>query len=164
MLGVPPAFVLSQDQTLYEVCILKPFGFTIFLIPIHYDCSQLPRSCLKLNTDFTLLEIYKGFVLIALFNFQDTIFRCPASALSNFIIISYSFRFVKYFFKNSWKLFEYFKLLTHFSVFSNLFIISHFPSFVKLFSENFRNSFFSRSTFIPLFPSFACLPQKALLL
>ena len=40
VLGVPPAFVLSQDQTLYDVCILKPLGF---IIPFHYDCSQLPR-------------------------------------------------------------------------------------------------------------------------
>jgi len=55
-------FVYLSHQTL-----------NIFLIPIHYDCSQLPRSCLKLNSDFTLIEIYKGFVLIALFNFQDTI-------------------------------------------------------------------------------------------
>ena len=59
----------------------------IFLIPIHYDCSQLPRSCLKLNSDFTLIEIYKGFVLIALFNFQDTIFVTLKLSLSATFIL-----------------------------------------------------------------------------
>ena len=130
-------FVYLSHQTL-----------NIFLIPIHYDCSQLPRSCLKLNTDFTLLEIYKGFVLIALFNFQDTIFRCPASALSNFIIISYSFRFVKYFFL---------KILENFLNILSSLLTSRFSATYLLYHTFFRLSSFFQKTFEILSSPEVCL-------
>ena len=71
VLGVPPAFVLSQDQTLYEVCILKPFGFIIILSSLRLLAITSFNSC------FFFQRNLQGFVLKkALFNFQDTFYSC----------------------------------------------------------------------------------------
>ena len=87
VLGVPPAFVLSQDQTLYEVCILKPFGFIIILSSLRLLAITSFNSC------FFFQRNLQGFVLKkALFNFQDT-----ACLFDSFNIISHSFYFVKSF-------------------------------------------------------------------
>ena len=51
VLGVPPAFVLSQDQTLYKV-IYSNNLLRLFNYPVHYEYSQL------LNTSFYFVRSY----------------------------------------------------------------------------------------------------------
>ena len=74
VLSVPPAFVLSQDQTLYLSCIYRRCRVFISILAITIR-SQLPLWFFRL---FWLLKVpiswnLKGFFACsALFNFQDT--------------------------------------------------------------------------------------------
>ena len=74
VLSVPPAFVLSQDQTLYLSCIYRRLRVFISILAITIR-SQLPLWFFRL---FWLLKVpiswnFKGFFACsALFNFQDT--------------------------------------------------------------------------------------------
>ena len=67
MLGVPPAFVLSQDQTLYKVCIYQSLLRNLIFL-VHYDCSQLPVLVLKLDS-FMNLNL-QGFFFLSIVQFS----------------------------------------------------------------------------------------------
>ena len=97
VLGVPPAFVLSQDQTLYDSCIGT--ALAVDIDPWHHDLfrSQLPVWFFRL---FWLLKVpnFFGFSRVfvlcsALFNFQGTSSQLVSC---NFYIISHLEVFVKW--------------------------------------------------------------------
>ena len=71
VLGVPPAFVLSQDQTLYKVCIYQ-FLLRNLIFLVHYDCSQLPVLVLKLDS-FMNLNL-QGFFFLSIVQFSRYLF------------------------------------------------------------------------------------------
>ena len=79
VLSVPPAFVLSQDQTLYLSCILR-MKIIRNIDPRNHDRSQLPFDFFVFS-DFSKFQIpleFQGlFACSALFNFQDTFPRSP---------------------------------------------------------------------------------------
>ena len=89
VLSVPPAFVLSQDQTLYFSCILTLFSELLKSIQsITFFRSQLPflrlfllPVCARQSQRFSYLQLnFKGlFACSALFNFQDTILMLRSS-------------------------------------------------------------------------------------
>ena len=78
VLGVPPAFVLSQDQTLHRV--VSPSDFTHFEIWFIANRSQL-LLCFIVLSDFsywfiesTRVPVFLAFSFLALFSFQDAVF------------------------------------------------------------------------------------------
>ena len=87
VLSVPPAFVLSQDQTLYLSCIYRRCRVFISILAITIR-SQLPLWFFRL---FWLLKVpiswnLKGFFACsALFNFQDTLEATFALQLLHYI-------------------------------------------------------------------------------
>ena len=74
VLGVPPAFVLSQDQTLYKVCIYQSLLRNLIFL-VHYDCSQLPVLVLKLDS-FMNLNL-QGFFFLSIVQFSRYLFALP---------------------------------------------------------------------------------------
>ena len=77
VLGVPPAFVLSQDQTLHRV--VSPSDFTHFEIWFIANRSQL-LLCFIVLSDFsywfiesTRVPVFLAFSFLALFSFQDAV-------------------------------------------------------------------------------------------
>ena len=95
VLSVPPAFVLSQDQTLYLSCIYRCFRIfiSILAITISLAITFVIFSSFLTSQDSESLRNFKGFFACsALFNFQDTRFRLSHC---NFYIISHSEVFVK---------------------------------------------------------------------
>ena len=76
VLGVPPAFVLSQDQTLYDSCIGT--ALAVDIDPWHHDLfrSQLPVWFFRL---FWLLKVpnFFGFSRVLYFVVHCSIFKVP---------------------------------------------------------------------------------------
>ena len=105
VLGVPPAFVLSQDQTLYEVCISKSLDFKYLFNPDSLRLLAITSFLFKTQFRFYSDWNLQGFCINSIVQFSRYHFVAWTFVLSNFIIISYSNQFVKYFFKVFWKLF-----------------------------------------------------------
>ena len=106
---MPPAFVLSQDQTLKTIVSksLATFksSFEHFLwLYLRFRISFLSvLSLCNVFKKYNLLKVITGmmsFFIIALFNFQDPL-SIPTKFLSfsDLIIISHCFLFVKSFFR-----------------------------------------------------------------
>ena len=87
VLSVPPAFVLSQDQTLYKVCIYSRSLFSRTCLYRSKASQTFARNYLFVRTFFSLVWLsqrfnldfsksnFKGlFACSTLFNFQDTFF------------------------------------------------------------------------------------------
>ena len=76
VLGAPPAFVLSQDQTLYDSCIWT--ALAVDIDPWHHDLfrSQLPVWFFRL---FWLLKVpnFFGFSRVLYFVVHCSIFKVP---------------------------------------------------------------------------------------
>ena len=131
VLSVPPAFVLSQDQTLYKSCIS---------ISVSTELRSLFNNACVITAHFYTLclsfPFFKGIsrvvTLFALFNFQDAV-SCFA-LLRNTFIISHSEDFVKYFFQVFSK-FSFRDLRC--SLQTSFSIISHSVQFVKYFFQVF---------------------------
>ena len=70
MLSVPPAFVLSQDQTLYKSCISKVFR--LFEILFNNACV-ITAYFLVFTWLFSLKKFQGSLLILALFNFQDAV-------------------------------------------------------------------------------------------
>ena len=71
MLSVPPAFVLSQDQTLYYSCIYKPFRLKYLILFI--TLALLKISFFSLFLTFLVKGFSRVVFSLALFNFQDAV-------------------------------------------------------------------------------------------
>jgi hypothetical protein len=183
VLGVPPAFVLSQDQTLYKSCISKTFlSFEILLITIARNYRFFSLFWLLI---FLYSRNFKG-IIFSIVQFS----RCCA-VRDSLIIISQLQDFVKHFFEKflfylfvaavSFKTaFQLYHIFSHLSTpfqkflqifprcsvdrFANLFIIPHIFKSVKYFSQLFWNVFlpsgFSISRFIPKSHRFSCLTRR----
>ena len=102
MLGVPPAFVLSQDQTLHKFVSYSACSHMLLqsLITITRNYCGLFWSALDLLASILSLELNKGssfFFLpsLALFSFQDAV----AALTCDFPIIPHFVSFVKAFLK-----------------------------------------------------------------
>ena len=96
VLSVPPAFVLSQDQTLYKSCI--SISVSTKLRSLFNNACVITAHFYTLCLSFPFFKgISRVVTLFALFNFQDAV-SCFA-LLRNTFIISHSEDFVKYFFK-----------------------------------------------------------------
>ena len=166
VLGVPPAFVLSQDQTLYDNCIsYYPFRQFEILFNNAYVISAL-FLILSLNLFFRFPQKnFKGryFSSLALFNFQGA---CQSSA--DLFIISHLFHFVKYFLK----FFSIF-FLTFFQDATSVLrrLIYYITCFFicQVFFKTFLKNFFrdtpdaSRPTALSLYHTFSLLSSKILL-
>ena len=141
VLGVPPAFVLSQDQTLYDSCIGT--ALAVDIDPWHHDLfrSQLPVWFFRL---FWLLKVpnFFGFSRVLYFVVHCSIFKVPRCNLWAATFILYhiskflsSELFVNVFelsFIPSSRLSAFlFLLFVIAAVWDSLFIISHFWAFVK---------------------------------
>ena len=98
MLSVPPAFVLSQDQTLYKSCISN--GFHHFEILFNNACVRYYCIFLSLCLTFPVKEFQGSLLFLALFNFQDAV-----AGTTDLFIISHIFHFVKSFWKTFSKTF-----------------------------------------------------------
>ena len=90
VLGAPPAFVLSQDQTLEKLYlntfVLKPKSFKLF--------SSLFLKKIISSVSFDTSELQGSLFLSMLFNFQG-----PVPSCDSLIIISQPFGLVKHFFQ-----------------------------------------------------------------
>ena len=87
MLSTPPAFILSQDQTLM-LKSLHPGQNLAWLI---FNRSTV---CLvRLNR--SEISLFRIFRVVLLFSYQGSLFRCLADSLSS---LSQCFLFVNYFF------------------------------------------------------------------
>ena len=64
MLGTPPAFVLSQDQTLYKLLLVNPSELT--LTQIHKQALAHFKSVLLKLIDFTVRKILREPLLVAI--------------------------------------------------------------------------------------------------
>ena len=100
VLGVPPAFVLSQDQTLYEVCISKSLDFKYLFNPdslrLLAITSFLFKTQLRFYSDWNL----QGFCINSIVQFSRYHFLSPelsfsATLLLYHIQISLSSTFLK---------------------------------------------------------------------
>ena len=128
MLGVPPAFVLSQDQTLYEVCISKSFDPKYLFNPDSLRLLAITSFLFKTQFRFYSDWNLQGFCINSIVQFSRYHFRHSQTfVISNFYIISYPNQFVKYFLKFFEKLF-----LNIFCRFSATLILYHI--FLKLSS------------------------------
>ena len=132
VLGVPPAFVLSQDQTLHKIVSLSWINFMriISFSSLLTNRSQLLFICFivlsdfsKYNADHQFLDapnwprvpvLFLPFLNLALFSFQDAVSVVLAilrsvclSFLSrgDLFIIPHFRKFVKSFFKFFWETF-----------------------------------------------------------
>ena len=136
MLSVPPAFVLSQDQTLYKVVYIR--AFTLKYLILFNNACVITLCFLKSFLDFPsyLIKESQGSLLFlfALFNFQDAVFALSESL----IIISLSLCFVKYFFKISFQ-----KFFLSYSTASEqpIYYITFLSVCQVLFSFSFQNFF-----------------------
>ena len=89
VLSTPPAFILSQDQTLYKslfplkTTVWLSLVFTVWFIEPFFECKEFSRI-----------------VCVSLFSYQG----CCRSRDSSFIL-SLRFRFVKNFFSSFFKIF-----------------------------------------------------------
>ena len=78
MLGTPPAFILSQDQTLNKL-YLKPVGLkSIYLIAFQLSKELFQSHFWLLQEPFSGAYLHKLF--LTLFNFQGTRFAARLSA------------------------------------------------------------------------------------
>ena len=98
MLSVPPAFVLSQDQTLYKSCISISLR-CIEIYPVHNACVITAFFSLVLTFLFPNLlgkRNLKGrYFFLALFGFQDAVFafRCFCYPVLRLLYYSIAFQF-----------------------------------------------------------------------
>ena len=92
MLSTPPAFILSQDQTL--MFNVDPSSrSTSFFILVNY-CSYKERSLILLKSSEKFIRIFKGCLIVQL----SKIFLIRFLCVRSFIILSQFFLFVKNFF------------------------------------------------------------------
>ena len=95
VLGTPPAFILSQDQTLNKS---YPNSLSAAQILLKLSSSQRNfQSLFRLKEPFSGAYLHKLF-LLTLFNFQGTL--CAVHRSGSFYTIPQAFRFVKNFFQN----------------------------------------------------------------
>ena len=139
VLSVPPAFVLSQDQTLYKSCISISLS-CIEIYPVHNACVITAFFSLVLT--FSLLPNLlgqKGISRVVTFSCIVWFSRCCVRSLlwDSFNIISHLFEFVKYFFQ----------------VFSNSFYVTAAPFCWAAFLL-YHISFCLSSTFSTFFKQF----------
>ena len=86
VLGMPPAFVLSQDQTLHKIYfrVFSSFTYLLALFPFPKKLFELSESALSVSSDSVFSIIW--FVrFIQLFNFQRA---CAVSRQLLYIITS----------------------------------------------------------------------------
>ena len=103
MLSVPPAFVLSQDQTLYKSCIYQILSYLKYL-----SCSITLALLLRFFSlvltfffpNFLGKRNLKGrYFFLALFGFQDAVFAlsCETALILYHIFLNLSSAFFKFF-------------------------------------------------------------------
>ena len=139
VLGVPPAFVLSQDQTLYKV-VYTASEDALYRSLVHYDCSQLLICDFLVFSDFTCSPSqfpetanFKGSCLYC------SIFKMPfrdlfrSAAVKQLIYYITLFSSCQEVFENFSKFFLTACLRLAYPCFQqvSLSIISHLPMFVK---------------------------------
>ena len=86
MLSVPPAFVLSQDQTLYLSCILILFFWEIWSQFLHCRAASFFSLCLTSLLLVSSKQFPRVLCFSLLFNFQDTV-RFLFKALNYYITL-----------------------------------------------------------------------------
>ena len=103
MLSVPPAFVLSQDQTLYKSCISISLS-CIEIYPVHNACVITAFFSLVLTFLFSPISWVKkesqgSLLFLALFGFQDAVFAlsCETALILYHIFLNLSSTFFKFF-------------------------------------------------------------------
>ncbi len=108
VLGTPPAFVLSQDQTLKKLYLYGTDKSVPYKAFSELICSSKLYSRISLaviNSSYTrflkqsILIVQGVIVCLTLFNLQGTVIRFVVSA-ANFYILAQRFPFVKMFFTN----------------------------------------------------------------
>ena len=154
---MPPAFVLSQDQTLYDSCISIILSNELKSILFNNACV----------ITFVFFSLVLTFLLISSKEFQGSLlfflhclvfkmlflFRLPAKQLYYYIT---AFLICQVLFSSFFKLF--FQLLVTALLSCNFYIISHCLNFVKCFFKLFfKSSLSSRSSFQALLNVFPCV-------
>ena len=84
---MPPAFVLSQDQTLHKIYfrVLSSFTYLLALFPFPKKLFELSESALSVS--LIVFSLSSGLFAFQLFNFQRA-FRCLATAFIYYHIIT----------------------------------------------------------------------------
>ena len=151
MLSVPPAFVLSQDQTLYYSCISK--AVKLFEInPVHNACviTFCAFFILCLNSFFFVSS--KEFQGSLLFSCIVQFSRCCFKAFPRLLYYITSFRFCQVLFSSFFKNF----FVISASPLGQLVYYITFSRVCQVLFQNFFQNFFSETSFCyrrPYFPS-----------
>ena len=97
VLGMPPAFVLSQDQTLHKIYfrVLSSFTYLLALFPFPKKLFELSESALSVS--LIVFSLSSGLFAFQLFNFQRAFRRLATAFIYYHIIYSLSTPFLKYF-------------------------------------------------------------------
>ena len=99
VLGTPPAFILSQDQTLMLKCLYPGPNLAWLIFKPFYCfvrfCSECSHSWSKPKDHF--YKNFQGFTYCSVF--KELCFVVAFVLISNSFILSYRFRFVKNFLK-----------------------------------------------------------------
>ena len=150
MLCTPPAFILSQDQTL-EIIVLKLrylwdpiFLLSSLALSFFYFCWVVFSSVRIFEIRFAH-TFFSALYFSLVVQFSKIIFasRLATAFCGDLVIIPLSLRFVKYFFKTFFKFFSSRSLNRSLSVISarsladSLYIILHPSAFVKHFFQLF---------------------------
>ena len=95
---MPPAFVLSQDQTLHKIYfrVLSSFTYLLALFPFPKKLFELSESALSVS--LIVFSLSSGLFAFQLFNFQRAFRRLATAFIYYHIICSLSTPFY-YFFK-----------------------------------------------------------------
>ena len=163
VLGTPPAFVLSQDQTLKKL-YLNNLSVAQIIFQVICSSKFYSRIFVGLNSIFTRNlnnSLLSKVFLVRLHVIQFTRYRRCSHKLSlaaNFYMLSQLISFVKYFFKFLKTFLKCFKRFLVVSVAlqarrrssDNWFMLAYLPEFVKNFFLFFQISFFDLLSFAPL--------------
>ena len=143
VLGTPPAFVLSQDQTLKKIVSKRCFHrsnhflnnlLLAILLKNFVGCSLFALIHELLNKSINLSKVFGLSLRYSIYKVQGSSLVAVAFAsAANFYILAHHFEFVKHFFKFFQILFDVscapgFRRSSH-----NFFMISHRVQFVKHF-------------------------------
>ena len=157
VLSVPPAFVLSQDQTLYYSCISIALPNALKSILLHNACVITFRVyffsvCTWLLVSFK--SSFKGISRVVTFSCIVRFSRC-CSLTPSFgaaLLLYHSFLNLS---STFFKFFQIFSLLAVAPLSCNFYIISHCLPFVKLFLNLF-SKFFPSAFRLCSFKRFPC--------
>ena len=95
---MPPAFVLSQDQTLHKIYfrVLSSFTYLLALFPFPKKLFELSESALSVS--LIVFSLSSGLFAFQLFNFQRAFRRLATAFIYYHIICSLSTPFFEIFF------------------------------------------------------------------